>query len=39
MDEIIQLSNVSKEYKVLNCQKGFVGAILDLFSHDLNLIQ
>ncbi len=39
MDQIIQVSNVSKEFKVLNRRKGFKGSVLDLFSHDYRIVK
>lgn len=39
MEPIIELKNVTKEFKVLNRHEGLKGSIRDLFSQDYNIIR
>lgn len=38
MEPIIQIKNVSKEFKVLNRREGLMGSIKDLFSRNYKII-
>ncbi len=39
MEPIIQVNNVTKEFKVLNRSEGLKGSIKDLFSHDYKIVR
>lgn len=39
MESIIKLSNVSKEFKILNRHEGLAGSIRDLFSRDYKIVR
>lgn len=39
MDNIIEIKNVSKEFKVLNRREGLKGSIMDLFSGDYKIVR
>lgn len=39
MSEIIEIKNISKEFKVLNRHEGLMGSIKDLFSRDYKIVR
>ena len=39
MSKIIQLKNLTKEFKVLNRHEGFAGSLKDLFSRDYKIVR
>ena len=39
MDSVIQIKNITKEFKVLNRREGVKGSLLDLFSRDYKIIR
>lgn len=39
MEPIIQIKNISKEFKILNRREGLKGAFLDLFSRDYSILK
>lgn len=38
MEPIIQIKNVSKDFKILNRREGLKGTFLDLFSRDYRIL-
>ena len=39
MSAIIEIKNVSKEFKVLNRREGLKGSLKDLFSRDYKIVK
>ena len=39
MEKIIELKNVTKEFKVLNRHEGLKGSLKDLFSRDYKIVR
>ena len=39
MENIIELKNLTKEFKVLNRHEGFKGSLMDLFSRDYRIVR
>lgn len=39
MSKIIEIQNVSKEFKVLNRREGLKGSIMDLFSRNYKIVR